>query len=301
MRTTIRVPATTANLGPGFDCLGLALDLWDEVAFEIDPADPAQTMAIRGFGEGVLPEDSSNLVLQAFNEVYHHLGKAQVGVRARAHNGFPIGSGLGSSAAAIAAGVLAAAATASSEGDAIDAFRIAAAIEGHPDNVAAALYGGLTISLMDGDRPVSAPVPTAAGWRVGVVVPALEITTAAMRRALPARVPFEAAVHNLGRTAMVVRAFETGDDDLLRTAMADRLHQPYRLPLIPGGSAALRAAAEVGAAAALSGAGPGLVAFSTSRDVVNAAVGRMRAVFEAEAIETWGWEGGISAEGAGRS
>ena len=298
MRTTIHVPATTANLGPGFDCLGLALDLWNEFEFTLIPGENGQAIEIRGFGETLLPGDRANLVLRAFNHMFERSGTEPPGLRVRAQHGFPIASGLGSSASAIAAGVLAAAAFAGAGSHRIDPFAVAVEIEGHPDNVSAALAGGLTISLMDGSRPLTASVPVDGGWCVGVVVPELAITTAAMRRALPDRVPFQDAVFNLGRTAMVVRAFESGEDALLKSAMQDRLHQPSRLPLIQGAETALAAAAAAGAAAALSGAGPGLIAFSTSPAVVRDAVEGMRAVFEGESIGTWSWQGGISREGS---
>jgi homoserine kinase len=140
-------------------------------------------------------------------------------------------------------------------------------------------------------------VPLPGSWLAGVVVPDLAITTERMRRALPHHVPFPDAVFNLGRAALVVRAFETADDALLKMAMVDRLHQPSRLPHIPGAETAISAAQAAGAAAALSGAGPGVIAFSTSLDVLREAVDRMEAEFRARSIGVWRWEGGISAKG----
>jgi homoserine kinase len=295
MRTTIRVPATTANLGPGFDSLGLALDLRNEFEFEMVPPEHAQSVEVRGFGADELPRGGSNLVLRAFNRVYQYLGSEPPGIRVRAVHAFPIGSGLGSSASAIAAGVLAAHTFA---GGRFEALELAAEIEGHPDNVSAALLGGLTVSFLEHGRAVSVPVPVAGSWFAGVVVPEIRVTTAAMRAALPRQVPFEDAVFNLGRTALVVRAFTTGDEALLGAVMSDRLHQPVRLPLIAGAAPALEAARAAGAAAALSGAGPGLIAFSRQPETIRRAVEGMVRVFNEGLTGVWSWEGGISAGGA---
>ncbi|HUF38925.1 MAG TPA: homoserine kinase [Anaerolineales bacterium] len=296
-RTTIRVPATTANLGPGFDCLGLALDLHNEFAFEILSENEGQFVESEGFGAGVLPADRTNLVVRAFNAVFERLEAPAPGLRLRARNRFPIGSGLGSSGSAIAAGVLAALRFAGAGPDRLDPVAIAVEIEGHPDNVSAAFLGGLTVSIVAGGRTRSVKAPVAPGWRVGVVVPEIEITTAAMRAALPDRVAFTDAVFNLGRTALVTLAFSKGETGLLRDAMEDRLHQPVRLPLIPGAVEALDAARGTGAAASLSGAGPGLIAFSTDEDAVREAVRKMEAVFAGRSMKSWMWVGNISERG----
>lgn len=302
MRTTIRVPATTANLGPGFDSLGLALDIWNEFEFQFgygpDHAAGEPRVEIEGHGAARLPADRTNLVLRALWMACEWLEVAPPPVRLRARHRFPIGSGLGSSASAIAAGVLAAQALAGSKAGDFDPLQAAVAIEGHPDNVSAALLGGLTVSYHDGARTVSVPVLVAPGWRTGVVVPAVEVSTAAMRAALPAAVPFADAVYNLGRAALVVRALEQGDEALLCDVMADRLHQPVRLPLIRGAAEALAAAGETGAAAALSGAGPGLIVFGRDEMGVAEAVRRMEQVFAGLGIECWNWRGGVSVGGA---
>jgi homoserine kinase len=298
MRTTIRVPATTANLGPGFDCLGLALDLWNEFEFEPVPEGGGQSVEVGGFGAERLPGDGSNLILRAFNTVYRALALETPGVLVRSANGFPIGSGLGSSASAIVAGVLAAIRFAGEKAGTLDALRIAAGLEGHPDNVSAALLGGLTVSIREGEETVSVRAPIATGWIAGVVVPRIEKTTAEMRAALPERVLFKDAVFNLGRVALVIRAFEAGNEDLLRTAMDDRLHQPVRLTRIPGAGSALESVRGSGAACALSGAGPGLIAFSMQPERVRSAIRQMEAVFADLDIGTWSGQGGISERGA---
>jgi len=257
----VRVPATTANLGPGFDCLGLALDLWNETAFTL--TGDCIKVQIDGHGRGRVATDGRNLVAQAFQHFYGLQGKAApVGVHIHCRNNIPLGSGLGSSGAASLAGLFAANAFLGRPCLPEEILSIAAELEGHPDNAAAAVLGGLVVIVRDGARFLARRFDTAP-WTAAVVVPQMYLPTAAARAALPTEVPLNHTVFNLGRTVLVVEALRSGDADLLAHCMQDMLHQPYRLKLIPGAEAALQAALAAGAtAAALSGAGPGLVAFT---------------------------------------
>jgi homoserine kinase len=258
---TVRVPATTANLGPGFDTLALALDLWNEAVFE--PAESGLSIAVEGEGMGILPLDRTNLVLKAVEELCLRLNQPVPGLAVRCSNQIPLGSGLGSSAAATLLGLLGANAVLGAPLRSDQILEIAIELEGHPDNAAAAINGGLVvISGLNNHgwlvRRYDIPALSAA-----LVLPDFDFPTHAARAALPKQVPFADAVFNMGRVLLVVDALRTGDLDLLGKAMEDRLHQPYRLPLIPRAAEAMAAARAAGAAAiAISGAGPSVIAFT---------------------------------------
>ena len=253
----VRVPASAANLGPGFDVLALALDLYNEL--EVEVADAGLALTTEGVGEGELPQDASNLIARAALKLFRILGKQPPGLRLRSVNRIPLGGGLGSSAAAIVAGLLAADAIAGAGLSREDLLQAASDLEGHADNPAAVLFGGL---VLVSEGPLVCQVPI-GNLQVAVVVPKLDLPTPQMRQVLHRNVPLADAVFNLGRAAMTVEALRRGDYELLARAMEDRLHQPYRTPLIPGYDAAREAAIQAGAAAvALAGAGPGLIAFA---------------------------------------
>lgn len=256
----ITVPATTANLGPGFDCLGLALGLRNQLRMTLGGS--RLTVEISGEGSGFLPTDGRNLVVQAAYAVFERAGVPQNGLTVQQHNLIPIGSGLGSSAAAVMGGIAAANALAGSPLTDAEMLEIAVAMEKHPDNVTPALFGGLTITvIVDGRLAVEkVKLPPMS---VAIVLPDFDLPTAAARAALPAAVPMADAVFNIGRTAMLIPALLNSDFDKLGAAMQDRLHQSYRLPLVPGMTAAFDAVMKAGAkAVTLSGAGPSLAAFA---------------------------------------
>jgi homoserine kinase len=213
------------------------------------------------------------------------------GLRIRCANRIPLRSGLGSSAAAVVAGLMGANAL---MGENLlsrqQIVRLAAEIEGHPDNVAAAIQGGLTISATDGEE-IMVEKAAIADWDVVVVLPEIKLETREARAALPKEVPLQDAVFNIGRTALVVEALRSGNRDALRQAMEDRLHQPYRLRLIPGAAEAIAAAREAGAAAALSGAGPAVIAFPSTALRASAQGGAEKA---AEAMEAAFREAGVA-------
>lgn len=277
---TVSVPASTANLGPGFDCLGLALGLRNTVVFS--EAAGGLEVEVTGEGQGRIAADAGNLIVRAAEAAFQTAGRRPAGLRVRAVNAIPVGSGLGSSSAAIVGGLAAANALVGGPLSRADLLRLAAGLEGHPDNVAAAVYGGLTLASASGDellvRSLAAPPLT-----VAVALPDVRLSTAEARAALPAQVPLRDAVFNIGRALFTVQALLQPDYDLLRSAMADRLHQPYRQALIPGFEAVGAAARQAGAAAvALSGAGPSIIAFAPDRHAEIGAA--MQAAFRAAGL-----------------
>jgi len=288
----VRVPATTANLGPGFDALGLALEMWNEAW--VRPSPRGTQVRIAGEGRD-LPLEANRLV-QAIHYFYQQcLQSAPPPLEILQYNRIPPGSGLGSSATATVAGLLAASALSQHPLDASALLNLAVDLEGHADNAAAALLGGLVVVLNDEDRWIAHrfnPAP----WRAVVTLPQVDLPTHAARAALPRQVSLEQAVYNLGRTALVVQALIQGNLPLLRRAMQDRLHQPYRLPLIPGAAQALEAAQRLGAAAALSGAGPSVIAFT--RIHTEPLAEAMQTAFEGAGLPARTWQLHLSPGGA---
>ncbi|MGV9215473.1 homoserine kinase [Micromonospora sp. RB23] len=257
----VRVPATSANLGPGFDALGLALGLYDDLAAEVSSG--GVRVAVSGQGAGELPDDDQHLVVRAMRATFDVLGAQPSGLSVECVNRIPQARGLGSSSAAIVAGVLLARALVADGERRLDdpaVLRLAAEIEGHPDNVAPCLLGGFTLAWTEtgGARAVSLPVADAV--RPTVFVPSERGLTATARAALPATVPHADAALTAGRAALLVHAL-TSDPTLLLPATLDRLHQDYRAAGMPGTSSLVSALREAGVAAVVSGAGPSVLAF----------------------------------------
>lgn len=283
-KLTLHVPATTANLGPGFDCLGLALQIWNRI--EVEPARGEDRVEWREdtgarridpapFDPAKLSTPSDNLILLAMDRAYQALRRQRPRVHLAIYNRIPLSRGLGSSAAAVAAGLLAANEWNGRRLRPSDLLRVGTELEGHPDNVSAALLGGLTISAIDGEQLACAHFAPPRGWRAALYIPTRSLATRRARAVLPARVPRADAIFNVGRAALLVHAFESGDASALDLATRDRLHQPYRARIIPGLQEILDAARKAGAAgAALSGAGTTLIAFCSTangtRDVAAA-------------------------------
>lgn len=298
----IRVPATTANLGPGFDSLGLALDLWNETKFTRRVSDTRIT--IEGEGAGVLPLNTGNLIVQSAFKLFAASGHLPApALEIHCKNSIPLGSGLGSSAAAVLCGLLGANAFLDNPLDQAQILELATEIEGHPDNVAPGLLGGLVISTtlipspMDVRPPIVARRVEVPALSAAVVVPSVDLPTRDSRAALPVQVAIRDAVFNIGRVALVVEALRSGDLGLLGLVMDDRLHQPYRLKLIPGAEAVLRAAKKAGAAAAaLSGAGPGIVAFGS--DDASTIAAAMIEAFKKAGVSARGWALRVATGGA---
>jgi homoserine kinase len=254
----VRVPATSANLGPGFDVLGLALGLYNDIAYE---EAEGVVVTIEGEGAGRLDTGADNVVARAARMVYEAAGRRFPGATIRCVNRIPTARGLGSSAAAWVGGLIAANAALGSPLDRDAVLALACRAEGHPDNVAAALLGGLTVSCEAGDRvtAVSLPVSAEIGWVV--LVPETESSTREARAVLSADVSRSDAVFNLQRLGLLLASVGSGRIDLLRLAMEDRLHQPQRQSLFPWMESVRRAALDTGAlGCVLSGAGPSLLA-----------------------------------------
>ena len=253
----VRVPATAANLGPGFDALGLALALHNEVR-----AGEADTVSVTLAGEGGhLPADARNVVARGVRLAYETAGRTFRGVALECTNRIPAARGLGSSAAAWVAGLVAGNALIGGPLDRDTLLGLATRSEGHPDNVAAALFGGLTVSCATetGVWAVSLPVPPGLAWVS--LVPEITSSTAEARAVLPASVPRADAIFNVQRVALLLAGLQAGRPDALAIALDDRLHQPYRLKLFPWMPAVADAARKAGAlGCVLSGAGPSLLA-----------------------------------------
>ena len=258
MRVRVRVPATSANLGPGFDALGLALGLHNEVILE--EADEV-SVSVEGEGAGRLDGDATNVVARGVALGFEVAGRPFRGGRLRCVNRIPLNRGLGSSAAAWVGGLLAANALLGEPLDRDALVTAAARAEGHPDNVAAAVLGGLTVSCADGARviAVSLPVPREIAWVV--LLPETESSTREARAVLPDSVPRADAVFNVQRVSLLLAALGAGRPDLLDLAMQDRLHQPYRQRLFPWMETVAAAGRRAGAlGCVLSGAGPSMLA-----------------------------------------
>lgn len=252
-KARLYVPATLANLGSGFDALGVALDLYLEVE-----AEPAREDTFHYEGEGQV-EETDNLIHQGYRAGMQALGLRPEPLRIRAFNPIPLARGMGSSSAALVAGVALADRFSRGRLGREGVFRVAAGLEGHPDNVAPAVYGGFVAALAD--PPLAIPLPRPEGARFVLAVPPYEVPTPLARAALPESVPLKDAVFNLARSALWPAALFTGRLEALKEACRDRLHQPHRAHLMPGVLAAIGEALEAGALAAfVGGAGPTLAA-----------------------------------------
>ncbi len=306
---TVSVPATSANLGPGFDCLGLALDLRNEVTVSADgpivAVDDGQEtvyeVRVSGVDAAKVPADRSNLLIEAAGALFRRAGRRPARLSVDMVNAIPVGSGLGSSSSAIVAGLLAANAIIDAGYSERDVLQLAVEMEGHPDNVAPAMLGGLVLGVLT--DPVAGPAElllrrmTPPHLTAVVVLPDFTLLTADARAVLPPVVPRADAIFNASRVALLLYALATGEYDCLRVAMADRLHQPYRLALIPGAPAAYAAAYDAGAiGVALSGAGPSLLALTENGAAAVAAA--MGDAFAAAGLGSRAWLLQPSAEGA---
>ena len=255
----VRVPATSANLGPGFDTLGLALALYDRPVVEIVEA-PGVSVEAAGVGAGEVATDERNLVARAIAHGFAHAGVPLPGLRITATNVIPHGGGLGSSAAAIVSGLMAAKGLLAPEID-LDAatlLALATEMEGHPDNVAPALLGGLTIAWSETAGARAKQLMVHRGVAPLVLVPDYAVSTELARSLQPASVPYEDAVFNVSRAALLVAAL-VQSPELLFEATEDRLHQDYRASAMPPTAGLVRALRDAGHAAVVSGAGPSIL------------------------------------------
>ena len=273
--TAIRVaaPATTANLGPGYDCLGMALDIWNTIEVEPLPGGGASSVTVSGEGAGELESGTENLVYRSMEFLYRELGRPMPAVRVVCENEIPLARGLGSSAAAIAGGLAAANALAKTDGadgefSARDLLEMAATIEGHPDNVAAAVMGGLQLVVTEESTLYTVPVSVPAEIHAVVFIPDVRIATSDARAVLPQQLPVADAVHNMSRVALLVAGMATNHPEYLSVATQDKLHQPYRQPLFPAMKLLMKAALDAGALGAfLSGSGSTVLALTKGREM----------------------------------
>lgn len=262
-RVRVQVPATAGNLGPGFDALGLALGVADELDVRaVAAADVG--IEIEGEGADTLPRDESHLVVRALREALDHVGASQVGLAIHATNRIPHGRGLGSSAAAVVAGLWAARGLIA-EPEALSAevvLDLATRFEGHPDNAAPAILGGATVAWQDAEGAHASPLVMSEEIETAVLIPRSVLPTTQARSVLPAQVPHGDAAFNAGRAALLVNALAGRPEDLF-AATEDRLHQGYRAEVMSAAPAMIEHLRARGLAAVVSGAGPSVLVLGT--------------------------------------
>ena len=262
----IKAPASAANLGPGFDCLGMSLGLYQRLTVR---EHPKGGLEIRVTGEGAeeVPRDESNMIYQGMQRIFEASAYRPRGLLLESHNEIPLACGLGSSAAASLSGLVAGMLLCGWELDEVRLVRMGSAQEGHADNVAPCLLGGFTVTAGAGEQVEYLRLDPPERLQAVVVVPDFSLPTQQARAVLPREVPFADAAANQGRAALLTAAMACNRLEVLRTAMHDCLHQPYRAGLVPGLEEVCRAALGAGAlGAALSGAGPAVLAFVDGKD-----------------------------------
>jgi homoserine kinase len=258
----VRVPGTTANCGPGFDAIGIACTIYNELELTLSHEKEVR-IEVYGEGSANIPKDERNIAYQAVKAVMKRVNAEFEGIRMLMRNDIPLARGLGSSAAAIVAGLVAANIATGETLSKQDILEMATAIEGHPDNVAPAILGGINVSVMSGEEVHSIKILPPARLYMVVAVPEFSLSTKAARQVLPKSVSLKDAIFNISRASLLIGAFSKGEFRLLRYALEDKVHQPYREKLIPGMQDVFKAAGQAGAlGAAISGAGSCLIAFT---------------------------------------
>ena len=263
MKVTVKVPATSANLGPGFDSFGLALTLYNTITLE----ETESGLEFTGCPAEYANKD--NLIYVSYKAAMDYMGLPVKGLKVDISSEIPISRGLGSSAALLTAGAMGANALHGSPLSLQQILEVTNPIEGHPDNLAPAIFGGMTASMMCGDKPVTVPCPLHPDWKFLALVPDFPLSTSAARGVLPESYSRADTVYNVGRGALVVKALELGDESLLAMAMDDKIHQPYRRSLIADYGIIEDLVKAKGAAFCLSGAGPTLLCVTRSDDLAN--------------------------------
>lgn len=279
MKVSYRVPATTANLGPGFDCLGLALPIYNIITIEetVMPSTGIEVNVMKDFENAELieeldsiPNDKDNIVYKAVEILYNLVGQDPSEIKINIKSSIPIAKGLGSSASVIVGGLMAANDLLGNPADEAALLSIATEAEGHPDNVVPAILGGLVMSSMEDDGSVIyRRLDWPEDWHITVCIPDFELATNISRSVLPEKVPMEDAKFNARRLAMLIHAIDTVDAKLMKSALEDRLHQPYREKLVPGFKEikeALKHEENV-LGTVISGAGPSIVIFSQKNNL----------------------------------
>lgn len=271
----LRIPASSANLGPGFDCFGIAWQLYNEIDFELK----GDGLDIKGCPKAY--RNRENLAYRGFRAVLDWAGIPEEPLSIDfVRTDIPVSRGLGSSAALICGGAVAADALYGLGLGRQKLLELSSAVEGHPDNIAPALCGGFTVSAMEGEKVMSAPFPLSGSLRFAALVPDFELSTQLSRSVLPEKLTRADAIFNISRSALLIKALETGDPELLRPALEDKLHQPYRAELIPGFEGLRSLAMELGALGfCISGAGSTLLCISGSEDLSRLMSERMKSSF----------------------
>ena len=291
---SVRVPATSANLGPGYDAVGLALSL--SMRISLDRA-PYPLVEVRGTGTDLIPHGPDHPAYRAARFVAELVGESDAHFRLVQENAIPPVRGLGGSAAALVGGTVAANDLFGGQIAAPDLLNIVCELDGHPDNAAPALLGGLVIGTLTPEG-VSAVRLEPKELKAVVAVPDFSVSTTAARRALPEKVPHRDAVFNVGRSGLLLGSLATGEYELLRVAMQDRLHQPYRSHLVPGLEDVIEAALANGAyGACLSGSGPTILAFAPEASAPKIAPA-MQAAFEGRGVASKSWTLDVDLNGA---
>ena len=294
----VRVPGTSANCGPGFDAIGVACTIYNDLELTLK-GEEGLVIEIEGEGAANIPADERNIVLRAIRTILKraHREDEVKGFHIRMTNHIPLSRGLGSSAAAIVAGLKAANALLGNRFSRRELLQMATNIEGHPDNVAPAIFGGFTISVVTRGRVECFSLMPRMPLKLVVAVPEFPLSTRLARSVLPEQVKMKDAVFNVSRAALLVAALTKGQPRFLRNAFADALHQPYREKLIPGMKSVFRAACRAGAlGASLSGAGPCLIAYTLENEK---AVGQaMVEAFQEHEIEAHALQLSLDAHGA---
>ncbi|OGS19773.1 MAG: homoserine kinase [Elusimicrobia bacterium RIFOXYA2_FULL_40_6] len=290
MKFRVRIPATTTNFGPGFDVLGMALNLYNEIEVtEDENKSSGCVIEIIGEGENSLPKDNTNILCKAMSKVFQVVGLRKIpSLKLKLFNRIPLASGLGSSAAARVGGMVAANYLCGNKLPKEKMLEIAAELEGHPDNVAPAIFGGLCISYSIGKEVKCVKIVPPQNLDQIVCVPDFELPTKKARKILPEQISRKAAVYNISRTALLIDAFVNKRYDLLSVATQDMLHQPFRKKFIPGFDNISANAIEHGALGVfLSGSGPSIMALSSSNRRKSGQIADcMRKVFKKHRIDS---------------
>ncbi len=259
----ITVPATTANIGPGFDCLGMALNLYANIMFE----EIEEGLIIKGCQPEYQNKD--NLIYQSMLETFEKIGYKHRGMKIIINNEIPVSKGLGSSAACILAGVMGANEIANGQLTKLNILKIATRIEGHPDNITPALFGGMVVSVYDNNEVYFSKIPLNNNLDFYALIPNFTLSTSESRSVLPKQIPFEDAAFNIGRVALMIASLINGDLDLLNISVRDKLHQKYRGALICEYDTIMKKLSNLQVKGAfLSGAGPTIIAIADKNDTV---------------------------------
>lgn len=292
MKVSVKVPATAANVGPGFDCFGVALSLYNVITIEetVYPTTGLQINIIGDEEEGtatsLVPTNKSNVTYKAIELLYNYTGQTPPALRINIQSGIPIAKGLGSSASVIIGGILAANRLLGNPADEAALLSIANEVEGHPDNITPAMLGGFVISSSEDDGSIIyRKIKWPEDWKLTLCIPDYELATSISRSVLPTSVSFSDAAFNAKRCAMFIEALNTKDEELMKYALTDRLHQPYRSRLVPGFDDITASLKEVDVmGTVLSGAGPSILVISRN-NVIEEIKSRVESVWEISGVK----------------